>query len=84
MPRFKRGIQYAVTSRVGTAVSGILGRPVKPGDDTEWLFEILDLTKVRKAHDRPDAGSAHPGSPPESIAKKPHAFRKMDAGSTPL
>ena len=29
MPRFKRGIQYAVTSRVGTAVSGILGRPVK-------------------------------------------------------
>ena len=33
MPRFMRGIQYAVTSRVITAVSGILDRPVRPGDD---------------------------------------------------
>jgi hypothetical protein len=33
MPRFMRGIQYAVTFRVGTAVSGILDRPVEPGDD---------------------------------------------------
>ena len=33
MPRFKRGIQYAVMSRVSATVSGILDRPVKPGDD---------------------------------------------------
>jgi hypothetical protein len=33
MPRFKRGIQYAVLSRIGRTVSGILDRPVKPGDD---------------------------------------------------
>jgi hypothetical protein len=33
MPRFKRGIQYAVTSRMNANVSGILDRPVKPGDD---------------------------------------------------
>jgi hypothetical protein len=25
-----------------SGVSGILGRPVKPGDDTEWMFDILD------------------------------------------
>jgi hypothetical protein len=23
-------------------VSGILDRPVKPGDDSEWLFDILN------------------------------------------
>jgi hypothetical protein len=27
-------------SRLSTAVSGILGRPVKPDDDTEWLFDM--------------------------------------------
>jgi hypothetical protein len=30
----KRVIQYAVASRLITRASGILGRPVKPGDDT--------------------------------------------------
>jgi len=30
----KAGIQYAENSRSITDVSGILGRPVKPGDDT--------------------------------------------------
>src|SRR6202012_2264972 len=29
-------------SRVSKAVSGILGCPVKPGNDTEWLSEILN------------------------------------------
>jgi hypothetical protein len=28
-----RGIQYATASRFFTIVSGILDRPVKPGDD---------------------------------------------------
>jgi hypothetical protein len=31
MPRFKRGIQYAAA--FDTTASGILDRPVKPGDD---------------------------------------------------
>jgi hypothetical protein len=34
MPRFRRGIQYAAASRFRMGVSGILGRPVKPDDDT--------------------------------------------------
>jgi hypothetical protein len=38
MLRFKRGIQYAVTSRASTAVSGILDRPVKLGDDDGIRF----------------------------------------------
>jgi hypothetical protein len=29
-----RAIQYAAVSRLDTTVSGILGRPVKPGDDS--------------------------------------------------
>jgi hypothetical protein len=33
MPRFMRGIQYAVTSRMSATVSGILDRTVRPGDD---------------------------------------------------
>ena len=33
MPRFRRGIQYAETSRQARTVSGILDRAVKPGDD---------------------------------------------------
>src|SRR6202030_1068494 len=31
-----RGIQYAAASRLIAAVSGILGRPVRPGDDS-WV-----------------------------------------------
>jgi hypothetical protein len=30
----KAGIQYAALYRSSTAISGILDRPVKPGDDT--------------------------------------------------
>jgi hypothetical protein len=30
-----RGIQYAAASRLNTGVSGILDRPVKPGDDDQ-------------------------------------------------
>jgi hypothetical protein len=30
----KRVIQYAAASRLITSASGILGRPVKPGDDS--------------------------------------------------
>jgi len=45
MPRFKRGIQYAVTSRMATNRLWNLDRPVKPGDDAvvrcqSTLFEI--------------------------------------------
>jgi hypothetical protein len=32
--RLDRAIQYAAASRLITNVSGILGRPVKPGDDS--------------------------------------------------
>jgi hypothetical protein len=39
MHRFKRGIQYAAAPRSITNVSGILDRPVEPGDDA------VDLTK---------------------------------------
>jgi len=46
------------------------------------LFEILNPNKVRKARAPAGDGLAHLGLP-RSIAKKPHAFRKMDAGSTP-
>jgi hypothetical protein len=35
MPRFKRGIQYSRGFSLSTNASGILGRPVKPGDDIE-------------------------------------------------
>jgi hypothetical protein len=38
MPRFKRGIQYAEASHISTNVSGILDRPVKPGDDDRISF----------------------------------------------
>jgi hypothetical protein len=31
--RLDRTIQYAAASRLFAGVSGILGRPVKPGDD---------------------------------------------------
>jgi hypothetical protein len=35
MPRFKRGIQVSQRPLVGTtAVSGMLDRPIKSGDDT--------------------------------------------------
>src|SRR5258708_13555531 len=34
MPRLDRGTQYAAASRFITAASGILGRPVKPDDDS--------------------------------------------------
>jgi hypothetical protein len=32
--RLDRAIQYAAASQLNTTVSGILGRPVKPGDDS--------------------------------------------------
>ena len=34
MPRLDRGIQYAVAPRLNHKRLGVLGRPVKPGDDT--------------------------------------------------
>ncbi|WP_342710988.1 hypothetical protein AAFG13_02120 [Bradyrhizobium sp. B124] len=34
VPRLDRGTQYAAASRLITAVSGILDRPVEPGDDS--------------------------------------------------
>ncbi|GIQ74454.1 hypothetical protein BraRD5C2_28940 [Bradyrhizobium sp. RD5-C2] len=37
----KRGIQYAAAVELGTAVSGILDRPVKPGDDSVgWVGAV--------------------------------------------
>jgi hypothetical protein len=36
--RLDRAIQYAAASRLNTSFSGILGRPVKPGDDIGICF----------------------------------------------
>ncbi|PDT75937.1 hypothetical protein CO675_17585 [Bradyrhizobium sp. C9] len=33
MPRLERGIQYAAACPLNSNASGILGRPVEPGDD---------------------------------------------------
>jgi len=45
MPRLDRGIQYAaadvVRARSPTQASGILDRPVKPGDDTFGAVRAL-------------------------------------------
>jgi hypothetical protein len=37
MPRLDRGIQYAAASPYPVVVSGILDRPVEPGDDTFFV-----------------------------------------------
>jgi hypothetical protein len=36
-PPRKRGIQYAAAYQFIISVSGILGRPVKPGDDSDFV-----------------------------------------------
>ncbi|QFI73164.1 hypothetical protein F8237_12620 [Bradyrhizobium betae] len=36
----KRGIQYAAASRLNQRRLGVLGRPVKPGDDSELLCRL--------------------------------------------
>src|SRR5438270_13115887 len=38
MPRLDRGIQYAATSPRPIGAGGLLGRPVKPGDDCECVL----------------------------------------------
>ncbi|MCP3370176.1 hypothetical protein [Bradyrhizobium cajani] len=37
MPRLDRGIQYAAAHPLNHSHLGVLDRPVKPGDDTEWV-----------------------------------------------
>ncbi len=37
MPRLDRGIQYAAARPLNHSRLGVLDRPVKPGDDTEWV-----------------------------------------------
>ncbi|MGY2938273.1 hypothetical protein ACVWZV_003593 [Bradyrhizobium sp. GM5.1] len=50
MPRLDRGIQYAVANvaraSASTEASGILDRPVKPGDDTEIVDEPTQSAEV--------------------------------------
>jgi hypothetical protein len=41
MPRFKRGIQYPRDGSAQLMSRGLLDRPVKPGDDINWLFDIV-------------------------------------------
>src|SRR5260370_17455217 len=36
--RLDRATQYAVTAVMESRGRGVLGRPVKPGDDTEWML----------------------------------------------
>jgi hypothetical protein len=55
MPRESGASSIPEASRLTTAVSGILGRPVEPGDDTEMLFD----TRIRRAHDTEEQGGAH-------------------------
>ncbi|OSI69358.1 hypothetical protein BST63_24100 [Bradyrhizobium canariense] len=50
MPRLDRGIHYAAASPYPTDASGILGRPVKPGDDKR-----RKRTKPINAQPRPRA-----------------------------
>jgi hypothetical protein len=42
--RLDRAIQYAVASRLNTTFSGILGRPVKPGDDSGAFIDVTFVT----------------------------------------
>ncbi|GLR98945.1 hypothetical protein GCM10007858_65880 [Bradyrhizobium liaoningense] len=47
MPRLDRGIQYAANYRLTHARLGVLGRPVKPGGDSDVLGEGARLTLAR-------------------------------------
>ncbi|QFI73391.1 hypothetical protein F8237_13885 [Bradyrhizobium betae] len=40
MPRLDRGIQYAAAYRFNHNRLGVLGRPVKPGDDSEIVAPL--------------------------------------------
>jgi hypothetical protein len=40
MPRVCGASSIPQPSLLGTVVSGLLDRPVKPGDDTELLYDI--------------------------------------------
>jgi hypothetical protein len=44
-PPRKRGIQYAAAYRSIISVSGILGRPVKPADDTGIVAELSAINR---------------------------------------
>ncbi|TYL78086.1 hypothetical protein FXB38_28890 [Bradyrhizobium cytisi] len=57
MPRLDRGIQYAAASPYPTNVSGILGRPVKPGDDSESVARA-STTTPRTPDPRPPSSPA--------------------------
>jgi hypothetical protein len=41
MPRLDRGIQYAAASLLSHDRLGVLGRPVKPGDDIEGEARLV-------------------------------------------
>ncbi len=48
--RLDRAIQYAAASRLNTTVSGILGHPVKPGDDTFGRPRIMISTAATNSN----------------------------------
>ena len=50
--RRQAGIQYSVASQLNVGVSGILGRPIKSGDDTDWRV-YPDITAIpNSSHQR--------------------------------
>jgi hypothetical protein len=48
MPRLDRGIQYAAAPRFNNNRLGILDRPVKPGDDSEYVVRIASLLAMKR------------------------------------
>ncbi|RXH07068.1 hypothetical protein EAV90_00560 [Bradyrhizobium vignae] len=67
MPRLDRGIQYAAASPYHRNVSGILGRPVKPGDDVELVAP-------------PTPTTPHTPNPPPPSSPAPDCSTRSPAG----
>ena len=60
-----------------TGVSGILGRPVKPGDDVRTsCLNILNLKKMGEGHPPAGDGLAHPGLSRPPSQKSPTRYGK--------
>ncbi|MGY4449439.1 EmrB/QacA subfamily drug resistance transporter [Bradyrhizobium sp. i1.3.1] len=66
MPRLDRGIQYAAASPNPTTVSGILGRAVKPGNDSEQVARASTTTP--RSPNRPPPSSPAPDYSTRSTA----------------
>jgi hypothetical protein len=88
--RLRRGIQYAAASRSNTGVSGILDRPVEPGDDSgvkgEREGELFDsrIRSQRRGERNAARVSPSPALPTRSpcasrLASPPRSRERTDA-----